>query len=332
MGITGVVRPIDRAQQRWPWLAYPYAVIKKFGDDQGGNLAALLAYYAFLSVFPLLLVFTSVLGYVLRDDPPLQRRLLHSAVVEFPVIGDQLRTSGLHGHWYVILVSGLISLWGAQGVASATQNAFNTAWGVPYARRPGFPTVLARSFGLLAVMGLAVLGTGLLSGIGSGTGSFGVLLRVLAIGVSAVLNVGLFLLAFRLATAREVRLLDMAPAAVVSAVLWQALLAVGTLLIAHQVRHQQELYGTFGVVLGLLAWLHLQAQVTIYALEADVVRVRGLWPRSVSPPPLTIGDRRAYRAYAEATRRLPPEQQDVDVTFAGDPDTDRHATFGGGTR
>ncbi len=313
--VERLLRPVDRAAQRRAWLAFPYAVGKKFGDDQGGNLAALLAYYAFLSIFPLLLVFTTVLAYVLHGDPRLQERLLHSALVEFPVIGDQLKTQGLHGHWYVLVVSAAISLWGARGVATAAQNAWNSVWNVPYARRPGFLPTLGRSFALLLVMGGAVLVTGLLSGVGESTNPLGILVRVGVFVASALVNIGVFLLAFRLATAKEIALRWMVPGAVVSAVLWQGLLVVGTLLVGHQVRHQQSLYGTFGVVLGLLAWLHLQATLTLYAVEADVVRTRRLWPRSLVPPPLTGGDRRAYRAYAETTRRRPRDEQDVDVRF-----------------
>jgi YihY family inner membrane protein len=314
-----VVHTVDRAQQHWPVTAYPYAVLKKFGDDQAGNLAALMAYYGFLAVFPLLLVFATVLAFVLKDNPDLQQRILHSALVEFPVIGDQIQTKGLNGHWYVLIVSVGFSLWGAQGVAGAAQNAFNTMWNVPYSRRPGFPAAMLRSFGMLGVGGIAVVCTGLLSGIGSATGPLGILVRISAFGASAVVNVGIFLLAFRLAIANEVPLRDFARAAVISAVVWQVLLAVGTLLVAHQVRHQQELYGVFGVVLGLLAWLHLQAQLTLLAVEADVVRARRMWPRSVAPPPLTAGDRRAYRAYVQTARRRPADEQDVNVRFLADP-------------
>lgn len=296
-------------------MAYPYAVFRKFSDDQAGNQAALLAYYAFVSVFPLVLVFTTVLGYLLKGNPTLQRRLVHSALVEFPVVGNQLKTSGLHGHWYVLLVGLVISGWGAQGVANAAQNSFNHVWAVPYAQRPGLPASLLRSYGLLASMGLAVLATGLLSGIGGGSGSFGWLPRVAALSASALVNIAIFLLAFRLATAREVRFRAFAVSAVISAVVWQVLLAVGALLVAHQVRHQQELYGTFGVVLGLLGWLHMQAQLTLLAVEADVVRTRHLWPRSVIAPPLTRADRAAYRSYAKTTRRRPATEQNVDVEF-----------------
>jgi YihY family inner membrane protein len=313
--VDGLVRRVDRAAQRRAWLAFPYAVLRKFGDDRGGNLAALLAYYAFVSVFPLLLLFTTVLGYALHGSPDLRERILHSALVEFPVIGDQLRTEELHGHWYVLVLSAAISLWGARGIATAAQGAWNSVWNVPYARRPGFLPALGRSLALLAVMGVAVVVTGLLSGIGESGDPLGILVRVGVFIASVAINVGVFLLGFRLATAKEVPLRCMVPGAVASAVVWQGLLVAGTLLVGHQVRHQQSLYGVFGVVLGLLAWLHLQAALTLYAVEADVVRTRRLWPRSMMPPPLTQGDRRAYRAYAETTRRRPEDEQYLDVRF-----------------
>jgi membrane protein len=312
--VERLLRKADSSQRRRPWLAFPLAVLKKYGDDGAGNLAALMAYYAFLSIFPILLVFATVLGFVLRGNPDLYRRLLNSALAEFPVVGESLRFEGLHGNWWALVFGVLISLWGAKGVANAAMTAFNTVWNVPYNQRPGFGPALARSFGLLLTLGVTLVVTGTLSGVG-GAGRLGLALRIGALLLSTVLNVGLFLLAFRLATARVVHTRDMLLAAVVSAVLWQVLLAVGALLVAHQVRHAQSLYGTFGVVLGLLFWLQLQAQITLYALEADVVRARGLWPRSVSPPPLTRADRRAYTEYVEAERRLPPDEQEVAVRF-----------------
>jgi YihY family inner membrane protein len=310
-------RRIDEFQQRF--LAYPVAVFVKFGDDQAGNLAALTAYYSFVSIFPLFLVFATVLGYVLHDHPALDHRLLHSAVIDFPLIGDQIKESGLTGHWYTLVISFAISVWGAQGLARAIQTAFNTLWNVPFADRPNFAGTLARSVALTTVMGLSILVTGLLSGVGSLSGSLGIALRVIAFLASVVINVGAFLLAFRVATARTVRFADFARSAVVAALVWQALLAVASLLVAHEVAHQQELYGTVGVVLGLLAWLNVQAVLTLLAVEADVVRARRLWPRSVTPPPLTRADRRAYRAYAKTTMRLPEDEVTVNVEFTSPP-------------
>jgi membrane protein len=319
-GIDKVIRPVDQAQQKHGWTAFPLAVVKKFGDDSAGNLAALIAYYAFAAIFPLLLMFSAILGYVLHSHAALRERLLNSAVVDFPVIGAQLRGAGLQGHWYVIVVSATISLWGARGVANAAQSALNAVWNVPYAQRPGFPAAVARSFGLLAVAGFAVLATGLLSGLGGADGLLGVATRVGALIVSTIMTIGMFLLGFRLATARQVTIREMWRSAVASAIVWQLLLVAGTVLLSHQVRHATELYGTFGVVLGLLAWLHLQGQLTLLAVESDVVRARKMWPRSLVQPPLTSGDKRAYRAYAETARRRPASEQRVDVDF---PDADR---------
>jgi membrane protein len=314
MNLDRAVRRIDRAQQRWPGASFVFAVLRKYGEDQAGSLAALIAYYAFLSVFPLLLVFVTILGLLLPSHPGLQNRLLTSALAEFPVIGDQLRLAGLHGDWWVLVVGIAISVWGARGVANAAQYAFNEVWDVPYAQRPGFLPGLGRSLGMLLLLGLAVVVTGALSGVG-GTGVLAVPARVGVFAVSTAVNVGVFILAFRLATAPVVATRCLILGAVVSALLWQALLATGGLLVTHQVRHAQSLYGLFGVVLGLVGWLQIQAQLTLLAIEIDVVRARRLWPRSAVPPPLTEADRDAYTAYARSARRLPEDQQDIDVRF-----------------
>ncbi len=322
--VDRVLGPLDRAQQRWRWAAFPFAVVKKFSDDQAGQLAALMAYYAFLSIFPMLLLFATVLGYLLQDNPELRDRLVNSALVEFPVIGPQLQVDGLTGHWWVLLVSIVVSLWGAKGVAAATQDAFNTIWNVPFAQRPGYPAALARSFGLLFLMALTVLVTGLLSGYGE-SGGHGAAGRITALALSWLVSVALFVGAFRLAIAGQVPTRELWRSAVASALLWQALLVTGKLLLEHQVRHTQSLYGVFGVVLGLVAWLHLQAQITLFAAEWDVVRARKLWPRSVSAPPTTRADRRALTAYVKRARRLPADEQDVHVHFADAPPTEPEA-------
>src|SRR6516162_11819505 len=118
--VTKVVDAADRFQQRWPWLAFPVAVWKKFGDDQAGNLAALIAYYGFVATFPLLLVFVTVLNITLKNNPTLQHDLLNSALAQYPVVGDQIKnnlhapnTSGLP-----LVIAIVLLLLGARGVAS----------------------------------------------------------------------------------------------------------------------------------------------------------------------------------------------------------------------
>ena len=283
--LKGLITAVDAFQQRHRALAFPVAVWRKFNDDQAGSLAALLAYYAFLSTFPLLLVLVTVLGMVLAGNPGLQRDVLNSALTEFPVIGDQLRANvhSLGRSGFGLIVGLIFTFLGARGVASAMQNAMNEVWGVPRKERPGFPGSWLRSFALIAIIGLGVLVTTALSGIGSWSGHtvLGAWGRVLLLAVSMLLNVGLFWLGLRTATAGAVTWRDLRLGAILSAVVWQVLQYVGGYVVAHSLRNASALYGTFGLVLGLLAWFALQAQLTLYAVEADVVRARKLWPRSL---------------------------------------------------
>jgi YihY family inner membrane protein len=296
----------DQLQQGHAWLAFPVATWKKFGDDQAGNLAALIAYYAFASVFPLLLVLVTVLDITLRDHPALQERVLSSALSQYPVIGNQLR-SNVHSlrETGLALAIGLIGTFlGARGVASATQNALNSAWEVPYFRRPSFPWSLLRSLGLIAVVGPGEIATIFLSSIaGNGHVLRGTAAHVAAVAVSLVLNAALFWLAFRLATAAEVATRDLWLGAILAAIAWQALQLAGGYIVGHQLARNSSLYGAFGIVLGLLAWLYLQAQITLYAVELNVVRAHRLWPRSLFPPPMTPQDLSAYRLYARTAQR-----------------------------
>ena len=120
--VQKVLRATDELQQRHAWLAVPVAVWKKFGDDQAGNLAALIAYYAFVALFPLLLVLVTVLNIVLKNDPGLRHRLLTSALSNYPVIGQQLGHIGPLSETGLPLVVGLLgTIFGARGVANAIQ-------------------------------------------------------------------------------------------------------------------------------------------------------------------------------------------------------------------
>ena len=306
--LTPFLRRIDGFQQRHAALGYPIAVWKKFGEDQAGYLCALLAFFGFLSLFPALLVLVTVLGVLLRGNPDLQHRVLNSALADFPVIGQQLKTNvnGIGRSGFGLAVGIVGSVLGARGLADATQYALNKLWAVPYVRRPGFPYNWMRSYGIIAVLGLGVLATTGLSSIGAwgGHGAFGFGVQVASVVLSLLVNMGLFLLAFHLATASEISWRDQWLAAALAGAVWQVLQIVGGLIVAHQLSRSSSLYGVFGVVLGLLAWLYLQARLTVYAVEADVVRSRHLWPRSLFPPPLNEHDKEAYRSYEETEQRV----------------------------
>jgi membrane protein len=275
----------DRMQRRVPLLAFPIAVWKKFGDDQAGDLAALIAYYAFVAIFPLLLVLITVLDLVLRGAPGLRRHVLNSAVAAYPVIGPQIRSS-VHpvtstGLALAIGIAG--ALLGARAMVSAMQNALNSVWAVPKERRPGFGSSTLRGIGLVLVIGLGQILTASLSSLAVGLGHVvsGFAAEAETIALSFVLNAGLFWLAFRLATAAEVSWTDLRLGALLSAACWQVLQLTGVYLVGHWLSHGAALYGVFGAVLGLLAWLYLQAQVTLYAVEVCIVRKWRLWPRDL---------------------------------------------------
>jgi membrane protein len=313
--VQKMLQAVDRFQQRHRWLAFAVASWKKFGDDQAGNLAALIAYYAFVAIFPLLLVLVTVLSIVLSNDPELQQRVLDSALANYPVIGDQLKqhVHALSSTGLALVVGLIFTFLGARGVAGAAQNALNTAWGVPFAARPGFPWDLIRSVSLILVVGIGQIVTVILSGIAGGTAHVitGLSGHLATIAASLLLNLGLFWAGFRLATAGQIATRDLRLGAFIAAGAWQVLQLAGTYIVGHSLAHSSSLYGVFGLVLGLLAWLYLQAQITLYAVELNVVKVRRLWPRTLFPPPLTKQDLEAYRLYARAEQRRP--ELDIEV-------------------
>jgi membrane protein len=150
---------LDAFQRSRRPIAFAFAVIKKFGDDGGGRLAALVAYYAFLSLFPLLLVLVTVLGFVLDDNPELQKRVVDSALAQFPVVGKELGSNldRLEGNLVALGVGLAGALWGGLGAMQAAQYAMNAVWDVPLRDRPGFFAKRLRSLIMLGVLGGGIL-------------------------------------------------------------------------------------------------------------------------------------------------------------------------------
>ncbi|MBM7415030.1 MULTISPECIES: YihY/virulence factor BrkB family protein [Nocardiaceae] len=311
---------IDKFQQRHPAMGFPLAVFYKFFDDQGGYLAALIAYFGFISLFPLLLLFSTVLGIVLAGDPELQQRIIDSAMSQIPLIGEQLgQPEGLSGGTGAIVIGVLGSLYGGLGVAVAAQNAMNVAWSVPKNDRPDPVRARVRGFGLLLTVGTAVIGVTVLNGFNA-AGFFGTIAQVLVTIAAIVLNTATFVVAFRLGTTRAVSVRDVLPGAVIGALLWQALQSFGGLYVQRVVGGADTTNGVFAIVLGLLAFLYISSLVLVLCIEVNVVRTDRLHPRALLTPftdnvELTDGDRDAYTAQAEAQRSKGFEE--IEVTFGG---------------
>ena len=312
-----IVRRVDGFQQGNRPAAFAFGVVKKFGDDRASALAALIAYYGFLAVFPLLLLLTTILGFVMESNSAFRRSVLQSALRDFPIVGEQLQQAihPLRGN-ALALTLGLVGLvWGSLGVGQAGQLAMAEVWNIPGVDRPPFVRRLLRGVGLLAVLGVGLAATTVLAGISSSGTSSPV--RVVGAVLPFALNVGLFALAFRVLTVRDVSSRSLLPGAIAGGVCWSVLQILGAYLVAHQLRYASQVYGYFASVLGLVSWLFLGAQVTLYAAEANVVWARRLWPRSIVQPPLTDADKRAFDDIALQGERRP--EQSVESTWTDAP-------------
>jgi YihY family inner membrane protein len=310
---------IDRFQQRYAALAIPLAVVKKFGNDGAGSLAALIAYYGFFALFPLLLLFTTILGFVLQGNSSAQQSVIHSALGQFPIIGNQLSAHSLTGSGFALAVGIVGTLLSGLGVTSAGANAFNKVYGVPLRKRPNFVQSRLRGLGTLAVLGvLQLISTGASGAVSGGLGGAGIV--VAGIVVSLILNGVLFFATFRMLTDDSVPTSELWPGIITAAILWEILQAVGGVYIGHVVKNASNTYGTFATVIGLLTWLHLGAQAVLYSAELNTVLSQKLWPRSLFSTEREE-DKRTLTQIAKTEEQAEPQR--VHVSFE---DEAKHAS------
>jgi YihY family inner membrane protein len=251
---------------------------------------------------------------VLRGNPDLRQTILHSALSQFPVIGDQLQQnidSLTKGNSVPLGIGILGTLWAGLGVVKSLEEALNSIWDVPYKRRPNAIYSTLRAVVMLAVLGVMTVASALVAGAGAGSHTWW--WAAIGILMSLVINFGLFLLAFKILTTAEISWADVRPGAALGAVGWTVLQAVGGFYVGHQLKGATQVYGTFAVVIGLLAWMYLGAQLTMYAAELNVVVRKRLWPRSVVTPPFTEADERALNRLAKVEERNEQERVEAEL-------------------
>ncbi|MEP7090541.1 MAG: YihY/virulence factor BrkB family protein [Nocardioidaceae bacterium] len=321
--MAGPVDRVDDFQRRHAVVGFPLAVIYKFFDDQGNYLAAVVTYYAFVSVFPLLLIASSILGFLLQGDAHLKNQVLSSALSQFPIVGTELGDpKGLQGSTSAVVFGSIAALYGVLGLGQAAQNAVNVVWAVP--RNSRLNPVLARlsSLLLLVLAGLTVLGVTVLSSVASHADMFGSdlhrgvgwLLKLGSIGLNALVLAGMM----RLATTHRQSFRSSLPGAIAVALMWQLLQSLGGVYVGRVISRVSDVNAVFAIVLGLLALLYIASVMAVVGLEINVVLTRRLFPRALLTPftdavELTEGDRRAYADYAKAQRHKGFER--VRVTF-----------------
>jgi len=315
---TRLIARFDVYQQKHHVVSFPYAVIKKYGDDDAGHQAALITYYGFLSLFPLLLVATSVIDMVAQHNMELRARLLADINTYFPdVFGQQLQAS-VHGtnKTGIALVFGLLfTLYGARGIADAMRGALDHAWAIPRVKRTGFPKSALKSFGLLLGAGLGLIFTTTLAGYATAALGRSIGFRLVPIAINIGLLYLIFMYIFLIGTSRRRSRKDVRLGAITATLGLMILQTVGGYFITHQLHNLRGLYGQFALVLAIMFWIYLQAQVFTYAVEINSVHTYKLWPRSITAKPVTAADLKAYRLYAEKEAYRPKPEEEIAVTF-----------------
>ncbi|WP_231389010.1 YihY/virulence factor BrkB family protein [Marmoricola sp. URHB0036] len=321
--MPGRVQRVDDLQRRHRVLGIPLGVVYKFFDDQGGYLASVMSYYAFVAIFPILLIASSVLGFVLQGHPHLQQDILSSALAQFPIVGDQLgRPEGIQGSASAVIVGSLAALYGIIGLGQAAHNAINVVWAIP--RNSRLNPVVSRLRGLawLVLAGVALLLVAVLSSLGGNLDIFGTDLgggiKWIAAALTVVLTTVVLATMMQLSTPQRERLRDVLPGSLFIAVGWQALQLLGGVYVEHVVKKASQMNAVFATVLGLVALLYIATVIAMLGLEVNVVLTKRLYPRALLTPftdsvVLTEADKRVYTEYAQAQRHKGFEQ--IQVSF-----------------
>jgi uncharacterized BrkB/YihY/UPF0761 family membrane protein len=320
--VNRIIAWADRVQRRHGWLGFPYAVIKKYGDDDGGREAALIAYYGFLSIFPLLLLGVAVLSRVLADDPELRQRLVTATVP--PVLRSTVENSlAALPTSTVPFIAGLIGLlFSGTGVVFSAYQTLNHVAAVPRRIRAGFVSRYVRVFVMLATLLLGALAVGALTVVVTALPSVPGAERALAVLGSAVVIFAVLLFGARLLLARPAPIRALWPAAVLGAAAVTLVLNLGPPLLARLVSKAGPVYGSFATVAGMFALLYLVSQALVYSAEVAAVRYAGLWPRALDLNRPTAADARALTLLAREQERIPAERVEFRLVSRDSPPTD----------
>lgn len=287
---------LDRWQQRVPVLAFPVSVWLRYREDRCYEYAALLSYYGFFSIFPLLTAGVTIFGFLLKDNPQLRAEVLDTIFARVPVVGEALATQidGLEGNGFVLVVAIGFALWSGIGVVRAAQNAFNTMWGISIMRWPSFFPKLLRALAAVVVLGGAVVVATTLSAFVTFAFDIPGIERFAGIVVAMLVNAVVLLIIFKVLTVSEVGWRSLIPGAVTGGVALWLLQLLGGIYIESVVLGARAVYGTFAMTIGLLVWLALVARVVLLASEINVVAAKRLWPRSFTGANLTDADERSF--------------------------------------
>ena len=322
-GLNGLMNRItawaDRLQRKHGVLGFPYAVVKKYGDDEGGRQAALITYYGFLSIFPLLLLGVAVLSRVLADHPDLRQRLITA------IVPQALRSTVEHSlatlpTSTIPFAAGLIGLlFSGTGVVFSAYQTLNHVAAVRHRFRAGFLSRYVRVLVVLAMLLAGALATGALTVVAAALPGESGLERVAAVLGSALVVFAVLLLGAKLLLARPATIRALWPGAILGGTAVTVVLNAGAPLLARLVAKAGPVYGSFATVAGMFALLYLVGQALVYAAEVAAVRYSRLWPRALDVNHPTAADARALALLAREQERIPAARVEVHLATGGSP-------------
>jgi membrane protein len=248
--------------------------LEGYRNHRSGRNAALISHFGFLSVFPLMLVFTTVLGYVLKDNQELLDSIVDSALAQLPFVGQQIQTdpSQLHGDVFVLIIGLAVSLWSGMRAFIAVHRALDDIDEVPLDDRSNlFITRLRALFGILYIGG-AQIGAAILASLATVAHTAGVSTVLLTLGTVAI-NAGVLVLSYRWLRTRSPSWREIAPGAIIGGVAFAILQLLGVAIVGRAIARASPVYGDFAAVIGLLTWLSLHALIALIGAELNAALV-----------------------------------------------------------
>ncbi|MEM9749005.1 MAG: YihY/virulence factor BrkB family protein [Actinomycetota bacterium] len=243
-----------------------------------GRNASLLSFFAFLSIFPLLLAATTILGFVLEGNPTLRDELIEGALSEIPVLGEDLKNDpeAISGSWLVLIIGLGGALWSSTKGFVGLQGALDDIWEVHVDDRAKMPQQRGRALLGIAILGGAQVGNVVLANIVSQT-NFPAVGDIAIIAGTVLINIVTIGAMYRFLTSANPTWTDVLPGAVIAGIVFSLLQHFGTAIVTRITENAGDTYGQFALVLGIVTWLGLVAITTLMCAElnAAIVRLRG---------------------------------------------------------
>jgi inner membrane protein YhjD len=240
-----------------------------------GRNASLLSFWGFLSIFPMLVVATTIIGFLLEDNERLQEEIVDGALNSIPVLGEQLKDdpTAIEGSWTVLILGLLGALWASTRAFVGLQSALDDVWEVPVDDRAKLPTQRLKALaGILVLAANALITLGLESIIhNAGLSGIG---RLALFVASVVIHVAVLLFIYRTMTSRAVSLRAVWPGALFAGVGTSVIQHFATALVGSVSASSSDTYGQFAIVLGLVAWLGALAITTLLGAELNAALAR----------------------------------------------------------